>query len=91
MATWSAELSGGDYEVFVWYTAHDSRTPSAPYFVYHAGGTSKVFANQQSQGGQWVSLGVYSLSSGLTERVGLSCWTGSNDYVIADAIKLQPQ
>ena len=92
LAKWSAEIaSTGDYEVFVWYTSHSSRTPTAPYFVYHNGGSTKVFVNQQTGGGEWVSLGTYTLSAGLSERVALSCWTTYDDYVIADAIKLVPQ
>lgn len=92
LATWSADIpAAGDYEVFVWYTSHSSRTPTAPYFVYHSGGTTKVYVNQQEDGGKWVSLGVYSFASGLSERVALSCWTSYDDYVIADAIKLEPQ
>ncbi len=91
-ATWKLNLqSGGSYEVFARWTAGSNRASSAPYIVYHSGGSTTVTADQTQNNGTWVSLGTYTFSSGLATRVALSCWTSSGDYVIADAIKLVPQ
>lgn len=90
-AEWKATLDAGDYEVFVWYSQGANRASAAPYFVYHQGGATKKLVNQRENGGRWVSLGTYAFSSGSAPRVGLSCWTGSGEFVIADAVKLEPR
>ncbi len=90
-ATWTANLpSSGSYKVEAWWTAASNRSPSAPYIVYHNGGSTVVSKNQQSSGGQWNNLGTYSFSSGNNE-VKLSCWTGSGYFVIGDAIRFTKQ
>lgn len=88
-AQWNASLDAGNYEVFVWYSQGANRATEAPYFVYHQGGSTKKLVNQRINGGRWVSLGTYAFSAGSASRVGLSCWTGSGQYVIADAVKLE--
>lgn len=86
-ATWSVSISSaGTYKVYAWWTAWSNRASSAPYIVYHSGGSTNVYANQTQNGGQWNYLGQFSLNSG-TNQVKLSCWTSSGDIVIADAIK----
>jgi hypothetical protein len=86
-ATWSANLSSaGDYEVFARWTAGTTRASSAPYIVYHTGGSTTVNVDQTANNGTWVSLGTFNLASGTSTRVALSCWTSSGSYVIADAV-----
>ncbi|MEQ8820722.1 MAG: D-alanyl-D-alanine carboxypeptidase [Sumerlaeia bacterium] len=92
-AYWRGTIpSDGNYEVFVRYTSGSNRATSAPYIVYHTGGSTTKYVNQQSGGGSWQSLGVFNLYQGSTaNRVALSCWTGSGTYVIADAVKFVKQ
>ncbi|MEQ8820721.1 MAG: D-alanyl-D-alanine carboxypeptidase [Sumerlaeia bacterium] len=92
-AYWRGTIpSDGSYEVFVRYTAGSNRATSAPYIVYHTGGSTTVNVNQTTGGGTWKSLGTYSLYQGSTaNRVALSCWTGSGTYVIADAVRFVKQ
>lgn len=86
-ADWSVSLpSSGSWKVYAWWTDGSNRASSAPYIVYHSGGSTNCYENQQSNGGKWNYLGTFSMNSG-TNHVKLSCWTGSGDYVIADAIK----
>jgi hypothetical protein len=90
-AVWAAALDGGDYEVLVRWTAANNRAQSAPYFVYHQYGSTTVFADQTANGSQWMTLGTYTFPVGTTDRVGLSCWTASGDFVIADAVRFVPR
>ncbi|MEQ8818837.1 MAG: phosphodiester glycosidase family protein [Sumerlaeia bacterium] len=90
-ATWKANLSGGTYKVYARWASGSNRASSAPYVVYHTGGSSTVYKNQQTQGGQWVLLGTYNMAAGNSTRVALSCWTSSGTYVIADAVRLVKQ
>lgn len=86
-ANWCVNItSAGNYKVYAWWSAWSNRASSAPYIIYHSGGSTTVYANQQQNGGQWNYLGEFSLNTGDND-VKLSCWTSSGDYVIADAIK----
>lgn len=90
-AYWAATLTAGDYEVLVRWTAASNRAQNAPYFVYHQGGTTTVYADQTANGSEWMTLGTYTFSGGTTDRVALSCWTASGDFVIADAVAFLPR
>ena len=91
-AEWRTSLAtAGNYEVFVWYSQGANRAATAPYFVYHTGGSTKKVLDQRINGGRWVSLGTYAFASGDATRVALSCWTTPGGYVIADAVKLEPR
>ena len=90
-ATWNATLATRNYEVFVWYSQGANRASEAPFLIYHRNGTAKKAVNQRINGGRWVSLGTYPFNAGTAQRVALSCWTGSGDYVVADAVKFEPR
>lgn len=90
-ATWTATLpSAGTYQVSARWTAGGNRAASAPYVIYHTGGTSTVRVNQQTNNNTWVSLGNYNFNAG-NNTVALSCWTTAGYYVIADAVKFVKQ
>lgn len=72
-----------EYEVFANWASHPNSTSFAEYIIYHAGGITKVPANQKAIGISWFSLGTFTNP----ERVTLSN-EGADGYVIADAIKL---
>ena len=90
-AYWAAPLAARDYEVLVRWTAGSNRARNAPYFVFHKFGTATVYADQSVNGSQWMSLGTYTFAAGTTDRVALSCWTASGDFVIADAVSFLPR
>ncbi|MBL9134820.1 MAG: S8 family serine peptidase [Verrucomicrobiales bacterium] len=77
----------GAYEAFIWYTAGANRASNLPVDIIHAGGTTTRVVNQRINGSQWVSLGVYTFNVGTAGRVRIRT-TGTDGYVIADAIRL---
>jgi len=88
-ASWTFTLpSSGNYEVFARWTTGANRATAAPFIIVHNGGTTTVAVNQQQNNGVWVSLGTYNFAAGTAQRVLLSCWTTSGDFVIADGVKL---
>lgn len=90
-ATFSfAVPSSGNYKVEAWWTAGANRSATAPYIVYHSGGSSTVNANQQVNGAKWNNLGTFNFAAG-TREVKLSCWTTAGYYVVADAVRLTKQ
>ena len=76
------------YEVYVWYPASSGYNSSTPFIVATSSGNQTVRVNQQTGGGAWVSLGTFNLNAGDYNVVGVSRWTSTAGYVIADAVRL---
>jgi len=76
------------YEVSVWYPANSGYNDSAPYIVVTTTGNQTVRVNQRANGGRWVTLGVFTLAAGDSDKVGVSRWTSGTGYVIADAVRI---
>lgn len=89
-AAWfSANIpSAGNYQVYVWYPANSGYNSATPFVVATSSGSRTVNVNQQINGGTWVSIGTFALSAGDQNVVGVSRWTNSAGYVIADAVKI---
>ncbi|HKQ79903.1 MAG TPA: N-acetylmuramoyl-L-alanine amidase [Blastocatellia bacterium] len=78
----------GNYEVFAWYPANSGYNSSTPFVIVTTSGNQVVHVNQQINGGRWVSLGTFNLSGGDHDVVGVSRWTSTSGYVIADAVRI---
>jgi hypothetical protein len=79
----------GSYGVYLYWNASDDRANNVPIDIQHAGGTSTVTVNQTQNGGQWVLLNTYMFNTGTSGSVTIRT-TGTNNYVIADAVKFVP-
>jgi len=87
-ATWSFNIpTAGNWQVYAWWTSGLTRASNAKYTINFAGASSVVTVNQQTNGGSWQSLGVFSFNPG-SYSVILS--DNANGFVVADAIKLVP-
>jgi len=88
-AEWRPNLpTAGTYEVTIWYVQGTNRAVDAPFTVYHAGGSTTIDVNQQTNGETWFSLGSYSFSAGTSGYVRLG--TDASAYVvIADAVRFE--
>lgn len=89
-AAWfSANIpSAGNYQIYVWYPASSGYNSATPFVVSTATGSQTVNVNQQINGGAWVSIGTFALNAGDQNVVGVSRWTSTAGYVIADAVKI---
>jgi hypothetical protein len=74
------------YEVYARWTARPENTAAAVYTVYHDGGFTNVTKDQQTSGGQWVSLGTFNLTPNENHRVEVRA--GASGQVIADAVRI---
>jgi hypothetical protein len=89
-ATWTGNLTATrSYSVQAWWSQGANRSATAPYIVYHSGGSTTVNKNQQINGGAWRVLGSFNCNSG-SNNVKLSCWTTTGYVVIADAVRWVP-
>ncbi|MBE0535008.1 MAG: hypothetical protein IH624_05000, partial [Phycisphaerae bacterium] len=77
----------GNYEVSMWWTTWPSRSTAAPVGIIDVNGTEILYVNQQINGGQWNSLGVYSFSAGVQGSVVLAAQGASPTSYCADAVK----
>ncbi|MEU7739111.1 family 10 glycosylhydrolase [Nonomuraea sp. NPDC049158] len=80
--------SAGSYRVEVWYAANAGYNSATPYLVAASGGNQTVVVDQRTGGGQWRTLGTYTLDAGTYNVVGVSRWTTTTGYVIADAVRI---
>lgn len=84
-----AVAATGPHLVYVRWTSDANRASNVPVDVVQSGGaTATTTINQRTGGGQWNLIGVYDLSPTNAE-VKLRT-TGTNGYVIADAVKVVP-
>ena len=84
--TWRFGVSQpGSYEVYARWTSGSNRASDAPYTVNYAGRSRTVDVNQRVNGGEWVSLGVFYFTEGMSSII-LS--DDADGVVIADAIRL---
>ncbi len=82
----------GNYDVYEWHAwaGKDNRLPSStktPFEIKHAAGTDTVVINQQDKYAEWILLGSYDFSKGTDNYVKVKT-QGTDNYVIADAVKL---
>ncbi len=86
-AKWNFTLPvTNNYEIFAQWTSFDNRPPAAPYTIINNGNLiSSLTVDQTIAGGQFNSLGIYSLKKGEVEVVLNNAPTG---YAIADAAKI---
>lgn len=80
--------AAGDYEVYTWYPSSSGYNSATPFVIVTTSGNVTKYVDQQTNGGTWVSLGIYTLDAGDYNVVGVSRWTSTSGYVIADAVKL---
>jgi len=90
-ATWTPSLVGGEYEVYIRYSAAENRATAVVYTVNHANGSRPFPKNQRLNGGEWVYLDTFTFEEG-KGSVELSAEVSNNDQekVCADAVKFVP-
>ena len=86
-ATWTFAISqSGQYDVAANWTTDPNRAPDAPFTIRNNGNVlGTVTVNQQVNGGQFNSLGTFTLGVGTLEVV---LTNAASSFVIADAVQL---
>ncbi len=87
--TWQPTIpASGIYNVYAWWTYHNSRSTNVPYRISHDGGTATVTVDQHDAAlaGQWVLLGSYNLTAGANGNVSVS---SENGQASADAVRYE--
>ncbi len=90
-ATFTPKIDiAGYYTVYVWYPQGSNRSTRAPFTVVYDGGQQTVNVNQQTGGGQWVTLVTNKkFAAGTSGYVKLGNGTGETSLsVMADAVRV---
>lgn len=80
----------GYHELFMWWTEWSSRSAAVPVDIEHAGATSRVYIDQQQNGGRWNSLGNYLFEAGSSYSITITAQS-SPTSTCADAVRLMYQ
>jgi len=78
----------GSYKVETWYPSVAGYNTATPFVVVTSSGNQTVVVDQSTGGGAWKSLGTFTLAAGDYNAVGVSRWTSTTGYVIADAVRV---
>jgi hypothetical protein len=89
-ATFTPTLTAaGNYNVYARWTVGPTRATNVPFFVTWNGGSATISENEQINNGTWVLLGTWNFAAGTSGSVQVRT-TGTNGYVIADAVEFVP-
>lgn len=82
----------GSYQVFLRWTSHANRASNVPVDVCAGGTVTTRTVDQRTGGGQWVSLGTFTLPAGYAPAgASVLIRTEATDgYVVADAARFVP-
>ncbi len=88
-ANYRPTLSAGYYEVSVRWPQSGTHSTSVPVEIFHRGGTSVVYVNQQVAGGAWNTVGTYEFASGTSGYVRIQN-ANTSGRVVWDAVRFTP-
>lgn len=78
----------GEYEIYGWWTASFNRSTDTPFIINHAGGSTTEAVDQTTGNSQWILIGSYQFDATQEEKVTITAAATTNQYVVADAIKV---
>ena len=82
-------LIAGDYDVFQWHPFLTNASAATPFQVLGATGTNLVFANQQTNAGDWSWLGRFDFATGGSNFIRvLDSFSDASNVAVADGVKL---
>ncbi len=80
----------GGYAVYISYTQSEMNVSDVKYSIYHTGGKTEFFLNQQMGGGTWIYLGTFHFIKGINPDIGcveISAESKESGWITGDAIK----
>src|SRR5207249_1651027 len=82
-------LTAGYYDVYQWHPQVTNASATVPFIINYNGDSTTIFANQQTNAGNWTLLGRFNFAAGTTGNVRVSdAIAESTTVAIADGVKL---
>jgi hypothetical protein len=88
--TWTfSPTASASYELSMWWTDWESRCTNVPVDIEHSGGTTRVYINQQLNGGRWNTIGRYFFEAGMDYDITIIAQPAPLS-TCADAVRVAP-
>jgi len=82
-------LVAGDYDAFQWHPYLTNASASVPHVINYQGGSTVVYANQQTNAGKWSFLGRFNFAAGTAGNIQVMDSIAEPTAVaVADGVKL---
>ena len=82
-------LIPGNYDVYEWHPYLTNASSATPFQIRSAGGTNTVFVNQQTNSGNWSSIGRFNFAAGNSNYIRiLDNFSDPPNHAVADGLKL---
>ena len=82
-------LVAGDYDVYQWHPSLTNASASVPHVINYKGGSTIVYANQQTNAGKWSLLGRFAFAAGTAGNIQVVDNVAEASAVaVADGVKL---
>jgi hypothetical protein len=82
-------ITTGDYNLYEWHPYRTDASASVPFVINYNGGTTTVLANQQTNSGNWSSLGRFNFAAGTSGSIRIQDnFPEPGGVALADGIKL---
>jgi uncharacterized delta-60 repeat protein len=82
-------IVAGDYTVYQWHPYRAEASVGVPFEIVYNGGSTTVYANQQTNDGNWSGLGTFSFAAGTSGKIRVTdAIAEAGGVALADGIKL---
>jgi len=82
-------IVAGDYTIYQWHPFRAESSAGVPFEIVYNGGSTTVYANQQTNSGTWSVLGTFNFAQGTTGKIRVrDAIAEPGGIAIADGIKL---
>ncbi len=82
-------LIPGAYDVFQWHPYVTNASAGTPFVITHSAGTNTIFANQQTNSGNWSLLGRFNFAGGTNGNIRVTDnFSDAGNVAVVDGIKL---
>lgn len=82
-------LIPGNYDVYQWHVLRTNLSSAVPFIFGAPSGTNTLFANQQTNHGNWSFLGRVNFAAGTNNFIRITDnFPGSTNFAVVDGIKL---
>jgi hypothetical protein len=82
-------VTSGDYDIYQWHVYRPDASASVPFEISSSSGTTTIYANQQTNSGNWTLLGRFTFTAGGGGYIRITDnFPEPNAVAIADGLKL---
>ncbi len=82
-------ITPGDYNLYQWHPTRASASATVPFVINYGGGSTTIYANQRTNGGNWSLLGRFNFGPGTIGNIRVTdAIAESGGITMVDGLKL---